>query len=80
MEHERHVRMSEHDYDKLLNRVALKVRIIEDCLTRALDALEDRPAEWMSGDYLNGQVDRGHDAAIDAASALMANGYPKFPC
>jgi len=49
-------------------RLASKLRIAEDCLQRALDQLEEKcdHAMWS---YINGQVDKAHDAVIDALGA-----------
>jgi len=49
-------------------RLAQKLRIAEDCLQRALDQLEEASSN-VAWTYVKEQVDKAHDAVIDAQGA-----------
>ena len=51
------------------SRIAAQLRILEDCLQRALDGLENIPDSVEGIGYVRKQVDLAHDAAINVAGA-----------
>jgi len=51
-------------------RTAAQLRILEDCLQRALDGLENIPDSVEGIGYVRKQVDLAHDAAINVAGAV----------
>lgn len=52
------------------SQVAHKLRVIQDCTQRALDALEEDPGEMIDLAYLEKQARIAHEAAQEAVAII----------